>query len=118
MIRIAGINIDSRKHVEIALTSIYGIGRVKAQTLCENVNIDYRKPLNSLSHEELELIRQQVKACTVEGDLKRIVFINIKRLIDIGSYRGRRHKYNLPVRGQRTKTNAKTSKQRKRLSTR
>lgn len=113
MIRIAGINIDDKKHIEIALTAIYGIGRPTAQKICQNCQIEPHLKFKDLSSEEIELIRDQIKNIIIEGDLRRTIAINIKRLIDINSYRGRRHKNNLPVRGQRTISNAKTAKRRK-----
>jgi small subunit ribosomal protein S13 len=113
MIRIAGVNVNDKKHVDVALTAIYGIGRMKAIALCQRLDIMYRQPLNHLSAHQIELLRNEIKDCVVESDLKRMVAFNIKRLIDINSYRGRRHKFNLPVNGQRTHSNANTSRKRK-----
>ena len=107
MARIAGINIPPHKHAEIGLTSIFGIGRPTAQKICEQVGIPYSKKIKDLSDGDLEKIREEIGRLTIEGDLRREVALNIKRLIEIGSYRGTRHRRNLPVRGQRTKTNAR-----------
>lgn len=112
MIRIAGINIDDKKHIDIALTAIYGIGRSKAQKICTSCNIQHDKRFKDLSLEQVDLIREHIKTIIVEGDLRRTIAMNIKRLIDINSYRGKRHKNNLPVHGQRTISNAKTAKKR------
>jgi small subunit ribosomal protein S13 len=114
MARIAGINIPDNKHVVIALTSIYGIGKSTAQDICNNTKIEQSRKIQDLSDEELETLRTEVAKYTVEGDLRRVVTINIKRLMDLGCYRGLRHRRGLPLRGQRTKTNAKTRKGRRR----
>lgn len=114
MARIAGINIPEHKHAEIALTAIYGIGRSTARKICADVDLDPTRKIKDLSEEELEKIRLKITAIPVEGDLRRAVNMNIKRLIDMGCYRGQRHRRNLPARGQRTRTNAKTCKRRKR----
>jgi small subunit ribosomal protein S13 len=106
MARIAGINIPPHKHAEIGLTAIFGIGRTRARKICEACGIDYAKKIKDLSDAELE----KVRTFTIEGDLRRETTMNIKRLMDIGCYRGFRHRRGLPVRGQRTKTNARTRK--------
>jgi small subunit ribosomal protein S13 len=110
MARIAGINIPPHKHAEIGLTSIYGIGRSTAQKICEAVGIAYSKKIKDLTDSELERIRDEIGRITIEGDLRRELSINIKRLMDLGCYRGFRHRRGLPVRGQRTRTNARTRK--------
>ncbi len=110
MARIAGINIPPHKHAEIGLTSIYGIGRTTAQKICEAVGIPYSKKIKDLTDAELEKIRDEIGRITIEGDLRRELSINIKRLMDLGCYRGFRHRRGLPVRGQRTRTNARTRK--------
>ncbi|MGP9790783.1 30S ribosomal protein S13 [Roseinatronobacter sp. NSM] len=111
MARIAGVNIPTGKRVPIALTYIHGIGSNFAQQICEAVNIDVTRRINELSDAEVLAIREYIDAnFTVEGDLRREVQMNIKRMMDIGSYRGLRHRRNLPVRGQRTHTNARTRK--------
>lgn len=110
MARIAGINVPDHKHAVIALTAIYGIGRTRAQDICAAVNIPESIKIRELSEEQVEQIRQEVAKFTVEGDLRREVTLNIKRLIDLGCYRGMRHRRSLPVHGQRTKTNARTRK--------
>ncbi|HLU20515.1 MAG TPA: 30S ribosomal protein S13 [Pusillimonas sp.] len=110
MARIAGINIPPHKHAEIGLTAIFGIGRARARKICEASGIEYSKKVKDLTDAELERIRENVNAFTVEGDLRREVQLSIKRLIDLGTYRGMRHKRGLPVRGQRTRTNARTRK--------
>ena len=110
MARIAGINIPPHKHAEIGLTAIFGIGRTRARKICEACGIDYTKNIKDLSDAELEKVRDQVGTFTIEGDLRRETTMNIKRLMDIGCYRGFRHRRGLPLRGQRTKTNARTRK--------
>jgi len=110
MARIAGINIPPHKHAEIGLTSIYGIGRTPAQKLCTTVGIPYSKKIKDLSDVDLERIRDEIGRLTIEGDLRRELSISIKRLMDLGCYRGFRHRRGLPVRGQRTRTNARTRK--------
>jgi small subunit ribosomal protein S13 len=110
MARIAGINIPPHKHTEIGLTAIYGIGRSTAQKICDNTGIAYSKKVKDLSDTELEKIRDEIAKITIEGDLRREMSINIKRLMDLGCYRGMRHRRGLPVRGQRTRTNARTRK--------
>ena len=110
MARIAGINIPPHKHAEIGLTAIYGIGRTTAQKICETVGIAYSKKIKDLNDSDLEKIREEVNKLTIEGDLRRELSMNIKRLMDIGCYRGFRHRRGLPMRGQRTRTNARTRK--------
>jgi small subunit ribosomal protein S13 len=110
MARIAGINIPPHKHAEIGLTAIYGIGRTTAQKICEAAGIAYSKKIKDLTDTDLERIREEIGKMTIEGDLRREMSINIKRLMDLGCYRGMRHRRGLPVRGQRTRTNARTRK--------
>ena len=111
MARIAGIEIPSHKRVEVGLTYIFGIGRPKSRAILENVKVDLNKKIKDLSAEELNRIRKHIESEEmVEGDLKKKINTDIKRLMDINCYRGRRHKKGLPVRGQRTKTNARTRK--------
>jgi len=110
MARIAGINIPPHKHAEIGLTSIYGIGRPTAQKICVAVGIPYSKKIKDLSDTDLEKIREEIGRMTIEGDLRRELSISIKRLMDLGCYRGFRHRRGLPMRGQRTRTNARTRK--------
>ena len=110
MARIAGINIPPHKHAEIGLTSIYGIGRTTAQKICAAVGIPNSKKIKDLSDADLEKIRDEIGRLTIEGDLRREMALNIKRLMDLACYRGLRHRKGLPVRGQRTHTNARTRK--------
>jgi small subunit ribosomal protein S13 len=111
MARIAGITLPPDKRIEIGLTYIYGIGRSKSKLILEEAKIDKDKKVKALSEDEINQIRQIIeKREKIEGDLRKEVTMNIKRLIDIGCYRGSRHKRKLPVRGQRTKTNARTRK--------
>ncbi len=110
MARIAGINIPIHKHTEVALTAIYGIGRSRAKDICEAAGINPSVKIKELSEPEIEKLRNQVASFTVEGDLRREVSMSIKRLMDLGCYRGIRHRRSLPVRGQRSKTNARTRK--------
>ena len=110
MARIAGINIPTQKHAVIGLTSIYGIGRVTAQKICAAAGIGPETKIKDLSEPEIEAVRNEVGKYTVEGDLRRTVSMNIKRLMDLGCYRGMRHRRGLPLRGQRTRTNARTRK--------
>jgi small subunit ribosomal protein S13 len=110
MARIAGINIPEHKHAVIALTSIYGIGRQTAGEICSNVGILPSVKIKDLTEDQLEAVRSVVSKITVEGDLRREVSMNIKRLMDLGCYRGIRHRRGLPLRGQRTRTNARTRK--------
>ena len=110
MARIAGINIPPHKHTEIGLTAIYGIGRTTAQKICVNAGVPLDRKIKDLTDAELDRIRESIARFTVEGDLRREVQMSIKRLIDLQCYRGSRHRKGLPVRGQRTRTNARTRK--------
>ncbi|MBK7353351.1 MAG: 30S ribosomal protein S13 [Nitrosomonas sp.] len=110
MARIAGVNIPNNQHLKIALTAIYGIGIPTAKRICLDLNLDGGLKIKDVPDTQIEQIREYISKMTVEGDLRREVTMNIKRLIDIGSYRGLRHKKGLPVRGQRTRTNARTRK--------
>ncbi|SDI72564.1 30S ribosomal protein S13 [Propionivibrio dicarboxylicus] len=110
MARIAGVNIPNHQHAEIALTAIYGIGRSRAQKICDAVGIARSVKVKDLTEAEMDRLREQVGKFTVEGDLRREVTMSIKRLMDLGCYRGLRHRKGLPVRGQRTRTNARTRK--------
>ncbi len=110
MARIAGVNIPNHKHAEIALTAIYGIGRTRAKLICEQAGVNPSTKIKDLSEELVEKLRDGVAKFVVEGDLRREVTMNIKRLMDLGCYRGVRHRRGLPVRGQRTRTNARTRK--------
>jgi small subunit ribosomal protein S13 len=110
MARIAGINLAVNKHIVIGLTAIFGIGRPTARKLCENAKIEPQTKVKDLTDAQLELLRQGVATYKVEGDLRREVSMGIKRLIDLGCYRGVRHRRGLPLRGQRTRTNARTRK--------
>ncbi|QCI20624.1 30S ribosomal protein S13 [Buchnera aphidicola (Brachycaudus cardui)] len=110
MARIAGINIPENKHTVIALTSIYGIGRKRSKLICILTNISESSKITDLNEEQIELLRINVAKYVIEGDLRRERTLNIKRLIDLSCYRGLRHRRNLPVHGQRTKTNARTCK--------
>jgi len=115
MARIAGINIPVHKHIVIALTSIYGIGLSRSQSICAAAGVAPDRKVRDLSEAEVEALRAEVGKFAVEGDLRREVSMNIKRLMDLGCYRGLRHRRGLPVRGQRTKTNARTRKGPRRL---
>jgi small subunit ribosomal protein S13 len=110
MARIAGINVPVQKHTVIALTSIYGIGNTRAQKICAASGVAPDAKIRDLTEQEVELLRSEVGRFTVEGDLRREVSMDIKRLRDLGCYRGIRHRRGLPLRGQRTKTNARTRK--------
>ncbi|MBT3426847.1 MAG: 30S ribosomal protein S13 [Gammaproteobacteria bacterium] len=110
MARLAGINIPDNKHTVISLTYIYGIGLTTAQKLCELTSISPNTRVQDLTEGELDQLRAEVSKLSVEGDLRRETQLNIKRLLDLGCNRGIRHRRNLPVRGQRTKTNARTRK--------
>ena len=110
MARIAGINIPDQKHTVIALTAIYCIGKTRAKAICAAAGIAEDVKIRELSEEQIEKLREEVGKFTVEGDLRREVTLSIKRLLDLGCYRGLRHRRSLPVRGQRTKTNARTRK--------
>lgn len=110
MARIAGVNIPNHKHAEIALTAIYGIGRTRARVICAEAGIAPSIKMKDLTDADVDKLRDIVGKITVEGDLRREVTMNIKRLMDLGCYRGLRHRKGLPVRGQRTRTNARTRK--------
>jgi small subunit ribosomal protein S13 len=110
MARIAGVNIPNHQHAEIALTAIYGIGRPTAQRICEAAGIARTAKIKDLNDTDMDKLREHVGKFTVEGDLRREVSMSIKRLMDLGCYRGGRHRKGLPVRGQRTRTNARTRK--------
>jgi small subunit ribosomal protein S13 len=110
MARIAGINIPPHQHAEIGLTAIYGIGRARARAILDAVKVAHNRKVKELTDAELERIREAIGRFTVEGDLRREIQLSIKRLIDLGCYRGLRHRRGLPVRGQRTRTNARTRK--------
>ena len=110
MARIAGINIPVNKHIVIGLTHIYGIGRTRAKVACEAAGVDPTTKVKDLTDAEVNALRAQVARGLVEGDLRREVSMNIKRLMDLGTYRGLRHRKGLPVRGQRTRTNSRTRK--------
>jgi small subunit ribosomal protein S13 len=110
MARIAGVNIPDNKHAVISLTYIYGIGRPSARQLCAATGVAEDVKIGDLSEEQLDALRTEISKLSVEGDLRREVSMNIKRLLDLGCYRGMRHRRGLPVHGQRTKTNARTRK--------
>ena len=110
MARIAGINIPDNKHAGVSLTYVYGIGRTRAKLICQNIGVDPSSKISDLSEDQLESIRTEVGNLLVEGDLRREVATNIKRLQDLGTNRGIRHRRHLPVRGQKTKNNARTRK--------
>ena len=110
MARIVGVNIPNQQPAAIALTAIYGVGRSRALTICAAAGINGSTKVKDLSDTEMDKLREQVTKFAVEGDLRREVSMNIKRLIDLGTWRGKRHRAGLPVRGQRTRTNARTRK--------
>lgn len=110
MARIAGVNIPDRKHAVIALTSIYGIGQTRAADICKEAGIEPHVKIQELSEDQVDAIRAAVAKFTIEGDLRREISMNIKRLMDLGCNRGIRHRRGLPLRGQRTRTNARTRK--------
>lgn len=110
MARIAGVNIPNHQHTEIALTSIYGIGRARAREICAAVGIATSTKIKDITDVQMDKLRDRVAKFAVEGDLRREISMNIKRLMDLGCYRGLRHRRGLPVRGQRTRTNARTRK--------
>jgi small subunit ribosomal protein S13 len=110
MARIAGVNIPNHQHAEIALTAIYGIGRARARVICATAGVGYSAKIKDLSDAQMDKLRELVARYPVEGDLRREVTMSIKRLMDLGCYRGVRHRKGLPVRGQRTRTNARTRK--------
>jgi small subunit ribosomal protein S13 len=110
MARIGGVNIPNHQHAEIALTAIYGVGRSRARKICVAAGIETSRKMKDLSDSEMDKLREQVAKVATEGDLRREVSMNIKRLMDLGTWRGKRHRAGLPVRGQRTRTNARTRK--------
>ncbi len=110
MARVAGVNISDRKHTVIALQEIYGIGRTLARKICEEAGVTQHVMIKDLTEEELESIRSLVSKHSIEGDLRREIAMNVKRLMDLGCYRGIRHRRGLPTRGQQTQTNARTRK--------
>jgi len=110
MARISGVNIPNHQHAEIALTAIYGIGRARSRAICTAAGVNFSTKMKDLSDNDMDKLREQVAKFTVEGDLRRELSMNIKRLMDLGCYRGVRHRRGLPVRGQRTRTNARTRK--------
>jgi len=113
MARIAGVNIPVKKHINIALTAIYGIGPSRSLEICRKLGIKLSTKIEALGEKELEAIRGEVDKYVIEGDLRREIAMNIKRLMDLGCYRGIRHRRGLPLRGQRTRTNARTRKGKK-----
>jgi small subunit ribosomal protein S13 len=110
MARIGGVNIPNHQHAEVALTAIYGVGRSRARKICVAAGIETSRKMKDLSDSEMDKLREQVGKFATEGDLRREVSMNIKRLMDLGTWRGKRHRAGLPVRGQRTRTNARTRK--------
>lgn len=110
MARIAGVNLPNHQHILIALTSIYGIGKTISKNICNDAGIPTNTKLKELSEAQLDILRDNIAKLNIEGDLRREISMNIKRLMDLGCYRGLRHKRGLPVRGQRTRTNARTRK--------
>jgi small subunit ribosomal protein S13 len=110
MARIGGVNISNHQHTSIAITAIFGIGHSRASQICEAAGINVAAKVKDLSDAEMDRLREQVGKFTIEGDLRREISMNIKRLMDLGTYRGVRHKRGLPLRGQRTRTNARTRK--------
>jgi small subunit ribosomal protein S13 len=110
MARIGGVNISNHQHAAIAITAIYGIGRSSARSICMAAGISGATKVKDISDAQMDMLREQVGKFTTEGDLRRELSMNIKRLMDLGTYRGQRHKRGLPVRGQRTRTNARTRK--------
>jgi len=110
MARIAGVNVPDNAHIVIGLQHIYGIGPSRAKLICESSQVNEQTKVKEVAPDAMEVIRNEVAKFTVEGDLRREVTLNIKRLLDLGCYRGLRHRRSLPVRGQRTKTNARTRK--------
>ena len=110
MARIGGVNIPNHQHADVALTAIYGVGRARARVICAAAGIATNTKIKDLSDSEMDKLREQVGKFATEGDLRREVSMNIKRLMDLGTWRGKRHRAGLPVRGQRTRTNARTRK--------
>lgn len=112
-VTISGQFISEKKHIWVGLTAIYGIGKTRAMKICDAVNIPFDKKVSELTESEIDKIRQKVGSYTVEGELRREIAIRIKQMMDLGSYKGIRHRRGLPVNGQKTKNNAKTRKRRK-----
>lgn len=110
MARIGGVNIPNHQHAEVALTAIFGIGRSRARAICAAAGINTATKMKDLSDSDMDKLREQVAKVTTEGDLRREISMNIKRLMDLGTWRGKRHRAGLPMRGQRTRTNARTRK--------
>jgi small subunit ribosomal protein S13 len=110
MARIGGVNIPNQQHAQIALTVIFGVGRSRARAICASAGIEGTTKVKDLSDNDMDRLREQVTKYTIEGDLRREISMNIKRLTDLGTWRGKRHRAGLPVRGQRTRTNARTRK--------
>ena len=110
MARIGGVNIPNHQHAEVALTAIYGIGRGRARAICVAAGINTATKIKDLSDSDMDKLREQVAKFATEGDLRREISMNIKRLMDLGTWRGKRHRAGLPMRGQRTRTNARTRK--------
>ena len=110
MARIGGVNIPNQQHANIALTAIFGIGRSRARAICAAAGVEGTRKVRELSDNEMDRLREQVTRFTTEGDLRREVSMSVKRLMDLGTWRGKRHRAGLPVRGQRTRTNARTRK--------
>ena len=110
MARIGGVNIPNQQHAQIALTVIFGVGRSRARAICAAAGIEGTTKVKDLSDNDMDRLREQVTKYTIEGDLRREISMNIKRLTDLGTWRGKRHRAGLPVRGQRTRTNARTRK--------
>jgi small subunit ribosomal protein S13 len=110
MARIAGVNLPPHKHTVIALTAIFGIGRSSARRICADAGVEPTAKVKDLTEDEVSHLRAEIEKCSVEGDLRREVGMSIKRLMDLGTYRGMRHRRGLPLRGQRTRTNARTRK--------
>jgi small subunit ribosomal protein S13 len=110
MARIGGVNIPNHQHAEVALTAIFGVGRSRARVICAAAGINTATKMKDLSDSDMDKLREQVAKVTTEGDLRREISMNIKRLMDLGTWRGKRHRAGLPMRGQRTRTNARTRK--------
>jgi small subunit ribosomal protein S13 len=110
MARIGGVNIPNQQHAQIALTVIFGVGRSRARAICIAAGIEGTAKVKDLSDNDMDRLREQLTKYTIEGDLRREISMNIKRLTDLGTWRGKRHRAGLPVRGQRTRTNARTRK--------
>lgn len=110
MARIGGVNIPNHQHAEVALTAIFGVGRSRARAICVAAGINTATKMKDLSDSDMDKLREQVAKVTTEGDLRREISMNIKRLMDLGTWRGKRHRSGLPMRGQRTRTNARTRK--------